>query len=140
MAPFHRRGSPGGPGCRVAVIEVMGNAPSGATSAASLLDAGSESSEIELLRTIASGLGVVWGQDELGWWAAVPATPISEFAGSHSKAEGIGGSYSLFRTDDNAVTFLVAEFRTREEAEQKASELARGGHKQFYFVKPTVRH
>jgi len=38
-----------------------------------LLDAGTEATELELLRTVASGLGVRWGHDDLGWWAAVPS-------------------------------------------------------------------
>jgi hypothetical protein len=36
-----------------------------------LLDAGTEASELELLRTVALGLGVRWGRDDLGWWATV---------------------------------------------------------------------
>jgi len=39
---------------------------------AHLLDAGTAASEIELLRTVAAGLGVHWGKDDLGWWAIVP--------------------------------------------------------------------
>ena len=39
---------------------------------ADLLDAGTDATEVELLRTIAEGLGVRWGHDDLGWWAAVP--------------------------------------------------------------------
>lgn len=87
-----------------------------------------------MLRTVASALGVTWGQDEMGWWAAVPAAPISQFALLHANTETAADSYALYRTDDNGVTFRVAEFRTREEAEQKASELAKGGHKQHYFI------
>lgn len=132
--PFHRLGGPGGAGCRVAVLAVTGKAPDGTMAKASLLDAGSGASEIELLRTVASGLGVTWGQDENGWWAAVPADPISQFVSLHANTETTPDSYALFRTDDNGVTFPVAEFRTREEAERKASELAQGGHKQHYFI------
>ena len=137
--PFHRRGGPGGPGCRVGVLAVKGKAADGTAADASLLDAGPGSNEIELLRTVAHGLGVTWGQDELGWWAAVPATPTSQFAASHSETENIAGNFALYRTDDNGVTFLVAEFHTREEAERRASELARGGHKQHYFVEQNIR-
>jgi hypothetical protein len=37
-----------------------------------LLDAGEHAPEVELLRTVAHLLGVRWGHDEFGWWAAVP--------------------------------------------------------------------
>ncbi len=47
--------------------------------------------------------------------------------------------YALFRTDDNGVTFLIAEFGTREEAERESSQLARGGHKQHYFIEPVAK-
>jgi len=70
--PYHRRGEPGGPGCRVAVIEIAIKGADGAPSPAVLLDAGEQAPEVELLRTVAQLLGVRWGQDELGWWAAVP--------------------------------------------------------------------
>jgi len=136
--PFHRIGSPGGPGCRVGVLAVKGKAADGTIAEASLLDAGPESNEIELLRTIAHGLGVRWGQDELGWWAAVPVNPTSQFAASHSETESIADNYALFRIDDNGVTFLVAKFRTREEAEQRLSELTQNVHKQHYFIEPVA--
>jgi len=136
--PFHRRGEPGGPGCRVAVLAVKAKAADGTAADASLLDAGPGSNEVELLRTVARGLGVIWGQDEHGWWAAVPATPTSQFAVSHSETESTADNYALFRTDDNGVTFLIAKFRTREEAEQRATEFARSAHKQHYFVEPVA--
>ena len=46
-------------------------APDGAEIAGHLLDAGKDATELELLRTVAQGLGVRWGHDEFGWWAAV---------------------------------------------------------------------
>jgi hypothetical protein len=58
---------------------------------------------------------------------------------THSDPEGAENRYALFRMDDNGVTFLIAEFGTREEAEHRASELARGGHKQHYFVEPVAK-
>lgn len=45
----------------------------GADTPGHLLDAGLEASELELLRTVANGLGVRWGRDDLGWWAVVAA-------------------------------------------------------------------
>lgn len=52
---------------------------------------------------------------------------------------GVPDRHALFRMDDNGVTFLIAEFATREEAERRAAELARGGHKQHYFVEPAAK-
>ena len=74
--PFFRSGVPGGPGAQVSILPLSGRA-SGSYKVieASLLDAGETATELELLRTAASGLGVVWGQDELGAWAVVPNEP-----------------------------------------------------------------
>jgi hypothetical protein len=33
-----------------------------------LLKAEDNASELEMLRSIASGLGVKWGKEDLGWW------------------------------------------------------------------------
>ena len=71
--PYHRQGEPGGKGCAVGVLPISLRAPDGSLIAAWLLDAGTEASELELLRTVAARLGVCWGHDDLGWWAAVPA-------------------------------------------------------------------
>lgn len=70
--PFHRHGRPGGPGCRVLTIPIKGVSPEGVEMDGSLFDAGTDATEIELLRTVAGTLGVNWGHDEFGWWAAVP--------------------------------------------------------------------
>jgi hypothetical protein len=128
--PFHRLGTPGGPGCRVTMIPVQGKAPDGAIIDGSLLDAGAEAPEIELLRTVASGLGVIWGHDEFGWWAAVPSSPTSKFAVASSSPT----RQSLFREDDNGARFLIDHFASLDEAERRAAELAHGGHKQHYFI------
>ena len=72
QGPYHRLGQPGGPGCAVGVLPVTGKAVDGETYQAELLDAGVTATEIELLRTVAARLGVRWGHDHLGWWAAVP--------------------------------------------------------------------
>jgi hypothetical protein len=69
---YHRLGEPGGPGCNVTALRITMNASSGQPTSGHLLDAGKEASELELLRTVATGLGVRWGKDDLGWWAAVP--------------------------------------------------------------------
>jgi hypothetical protein len=70
--PYHRLGEPGGPGCPVSSLPIKCKDPDGAPIAAHLLDAGTEASEVELLRTIAQGLGIRWGHDDLGRWAVVP--------------------------------------------------------------------
>ena len=70
--PFHRLGEPGGPGCPVSALPITLKAPDGSPVLARLLDAGKEATELELLRTVAQELGVRWGHDDLGWWAAVP--------------------------------------------------------------------
>jgi hypothetical protein len=57
----------------VAAIPIEGRQPDGTIISASLLDAGKDSTEVELLRTVCHGLGVRWGHDEFGWWAVVPS-------------------------------------------------------------------
>ena len=69
--PYHRLGGPGGPGCPVGALPVMFRGADGSTISAQLLDAGKQATELELLRTVAHGLGVQWGHDEIGWWAVV---------------------------------------------------------------------
>ena len=72
--PFHRTGEPGGPGCAVSALPITTMAADGSQFPAYLLDAG-QGTELELLRTIAKGMGVQWGHDEMGWWATVPRVP-----------------------------------------------------------------
>lgn len=71
QGPYHRLGEPGGPGCPVAALEIQFKKPDGTIGSGHLLDAGPNATELELLRTVAEGLGVKWGHDELGWWAVV---------------------------------------------------------------------
>jgi hypothetical protein len=70
--PYHRLGEPGGPGAEVASLPVQSTGPDGAAVPATLLAAQGDASEVELLRTICHALGVRWGHDDFGWWAAVP--------------------------------------------------------------------
>ena len=72
QGPYHRRGEPGGPGAEVVALSVEAPGPGGTPVPADLLDAQGEATEVELLRTICHTLGVRWGHDEFGWWAAVP--------------------------------------------------------------------
>jgi len=131
--PYHRKGAPGGPGCRVAAIPFRGKA-SGTDQIieGSLVDGGPEASEVEMLRTVAHCLGVVWGQDDLGWWAMVPNEIRSPFDTPSAPEPDL--LYALYREDDNGGRFLIDRFPTREQADAKASELGVGGHKQYYFV------
>ncbi|RYD29616.1 MAG: hypothetical protein EOP86_21405 [Verrucomicrobiaceae bacterium] len=67
--------------------------------------------------------------------------PVSGFTYS---GEGQGqrqeykSGHALFREDDNGARFLIAVFDSREKAEQRAAELAHGGHKQHYFTEPVA--
>lgn len=70
--PYHRQGEPGGPGCQVTGMDIALRGAGDSPIPAVLLDAGDTAPEIELLRTVAHLLGVRWGHDEFGWWAAVP--------------------------------------------------------------------
>ena len=70
---YHRLGEPGGPGCQVTALQITGKGLDGLPYPAHLLDAGLAATELELLRTVAQGLGIRWGHDDLGWWAVVPA-------------------------------------------------------------------
>ena len=54
------------------MLPIQGRGPDGVVVEAELLDAGAEATEVELLRTVCAGLGVTWGQDDIGWWAVVP--------------------------------------------------------------------
>ncbi len=146
---YHRLGAPGGPACRVVTLPVQGRGSDGTFMDAALLDAGTEASEVELLRAVAHGLGVQWGHDEFGWWAAVPATPASHFSSAGTgttdaeetppPSDSASAPHALFREDDNGARFLIAHFPTRALAEQRAQDLAHGGHKQHYFVEPVAQ-
>ncbi len=74
----HRKGVPGGPCCKssfttITVTKIVDEESSKKVEIeAHLLNAEEGATEVELLRTIARGLGVNWGKDELGWWATVP--------------------------------------------------------------------
>jgi hypothetical protein len=70
--PYNRTGEPGGPGCNVGALPIKVKGPGGSPMPARLLDAGTEATEVELLRTIVQAFGIRWGHDDLGWWAVVP--------------------------------------------------------------------
>ena len=129
--PFHRRGAPGGPRVEVSILPISGRASgSDQVIEASLLDAGETVTELELLRTVASGLGLVWGRDDFGACAVVPNEPTSAFATAPEPASE--RPHALYREDDDDARFRIARYATQAEA--KAAELTRGGHKHGYFV------
>ncbi|MBK8090841.1 MAG: SPOR domain-containing protein [Verrucomicrobiaceae bacterium] len=64
----------------------------------------------------------------------VPNEPRSAFAAPSASEPAL--PHALYREDDNGARFLIARFATQAAAEAKAAELARGGHKQAYFVEP----
>ncbi len=104
-APLFRSGASGGPDAQVSILPITGRA-SGTDRMikASLLDAGETATELELLRTVASGLGVVWGQDDLGVWTVVPNEPSSAFATAQEPE--IELPHALYREDDNSSQFF----------------------------------
>lgn len=76
--PFHRKGQSTDPGARCAALEIQAKLPDGSIIPARLLDAGTDATEVELLRTVARRLGVKWGRDDLGWWAVLFQTKSQE--------------------------------------------------------------
>ena len=59
--------------------------------------------------------------------------PLSQFS-QESQTNLRVFTHALFREDDNGARFLIGCFYSREAAQEKAAELAKGGHKQYYFV------
>jgi hypothetical protein len=49
-------------------------------------------------------------------------------------------TWQLWRQDDNGIRFVVGDFATRELAESKMAELARGRHKQIYWISEAREH
>lgn len=68
---YHRTGEPGGSGCKLSALSIQIKDDNGELQNGQLLCAEKEATELELLRTVAQRLGVKWGHDDLGWWAAV---------------------------------------------------------------------
>ena len=121
FGPYHRKGQPGGPGCAVAILPISVKAPDGTTLQGELLDGGPESTELELLRAIASRLGVHWGNDEFGWWAIVRGTGFP--------------SWAAWRQDDSGNRFLMEANLTEERARAIVAEFEAKGHKQTYWCR-----
>jgi len=118
---YHRLGEPGGPGCPVGILPVTAKNEKGELLPVELLNAGENSTEIELLRTVASRLGVRWGQDHLGWWAAV-------------QGHGFPG-WAVWRQDDSGSRFLIEANLTETQARSMVAEFEARGHKQTYWCR-----
>jgi hypothetical protein len=118
--PYHRKGEPGGPSCPVAVLPIGFKSQTGEAKTGFLLDAGTDSSEIELLRTVVSRLGYRWGHDEFGWWAVLQ---VDSFP-----------SWSVWRQDDNGNRFLVHANLSEPEAKRQVEQFESLGHKQCYWA------
>lgn len=117
--PFHRKGQPDGPGCPVGVLPISAKGPDGQMLQAELLDAGKDSTELEMLRTIASRLGVRWGHDDVGWWAVVRDSGFPTWA--------------VWRQDDSGNRYLIEANLTEEHAKALVADFESKGHKQTYW-------
>lgn len=119
LAPYHRLGEPGGPGCVVGTLPISINGPDGSPIEATLLDGGPESTEVELLRTVLLRFGVRWGHDDFGWWAVAPGRGFP--------------SHAVWRQDESGNRFLVEANLTKRQAEAMVKEYEENGHKQTYW-------
>ncbi len=117
---YHRSGEPGGPGCKVGILDIDFRGPDGKAKSGELLDGGKNATELELLRTVAARLGVKWGNDDLGWWAVVEKSKIN--------------NWSVWRQDDNGNEFMIETGLTEESANNMARDMEATGHKQTYWV------
>ena len=116
---YHRLGQPGGPGCPLAVLPITISGPDGSPVPSTLLDGGTESTEIELLRTIASRFGVKWGHDDFGWWAVARTRDFP--------------SWAVWRQDDSGSKFLIEANLSEAQAQAMVKDFEAKGHKQTYW-------
>ena len=119
-ASYHRMGEPGGPGCPLAVLPIEVLDHQGGQVAAQLLCADEKASELEMLRTVASRLGVRWGHDDFGWWAAVKERQFPTWA--------------VWRQDDHGNLHLMQANLIEKEARDLVADYEARGHKQTYFA------
>lgn len=117
---YHRLGEPGGRGCSVSILDVEFSNQNSKRIPGELLDGGPESTELELLRTVASRLGVKWGHDEFGWWAALEKSKVSD--------------WTVWRQDDNGRKFIVETDLSETDAGLLVAELEASAHKQTYWA------
>lgn len=125
--PFNRRGGPGGPASPVVCIPVVRRRHDGTREERILVD-GQHGGEIELLRAIVANLGVVWGGDDLGWWAAVPNGPMAFELERPSEQ-----TWAVWRQDDNGNAFRISGGHSAADAERICAEFEARGHKQHYW-------
>jgi len=119
QARYHRTGETSCAGCNVGVLPVEVTGRDGSRIVSDLLDAGKAPTELQLLRTVAFGLGVRWGHDDLGWWALVRGHDFP--------------SWAVWRQDDSGGVFLVAANLLEAQARSIVSEFESKGHKQTYW-------
>ena len=119
--PYHRLGEPGGPPCALGVLDITAKDRSGATFTAQLLDAGKNSTEVEMLRTIVSRFGIQWGHDEFGWWAVQRGRDFP--------------SWAVWHQDDSGNSSMVAVNLTESQAKAQVTHFESLGHKQTYYCK-----
>lgn len=118
---IHERvGEPGGPGCEVTHLEITFRDANGHEVDGELMDAGSDTTELALLRTVANRLGVAWGRDGSGWWAAVQKDKITD--------------WTVWRQDDNGRKFIVETNLNELDAHLLVAELEAVAHKQTYWA------
>jgi hypothetical protein len=119
--PYHRTGGPGGEGDRLSVLPIQVKSPDGSIFEAQLLDAGVDSTEVGLLRTLVEKMGIKWGHDEFGWWAVAPGSGFP--------------TWSVLRQDDTGNEFLVKTNLHQSEARDLVAEMESRGHKQIYWCR-----
>lgn len=120
QSKYHRIGEPGGPGCPVGILDVEFTGPTADRIPGELLDGGKDSTELELLRTVASRLGVKWGQDEFGWCAALEKSKVTD--------------WTVWRQDDNGQKYVVEANLNETDASLLVAELEASAHKQTYWA------
>jgi hypothetical protein len=118
--PYHRTGEPGGPACPLGVLPIQFKDQNGELRSGTLVAAPEAATELEMLRNIASRLGIIWGHDQLGWWAAVPDIQFP--------------CWSVWRQDDNGNKFLMNFNMSEAQAKQMVSHYESLGHKQCYWA------
>jgi hypothetical protein len=126
--PYHRRGGPGGPASRLECLPVVRRLPNGAHEEAILVDA-QDGGELEMLRAVVASLGIAWGGDDIGWWAAVPSGSMTFALPSHGH-----NTWAVWRQDDNGNAFQISGGHSAAEAERICAEFEARGHKQHYWM------
>src|SRR5689334_3051682 len=118
--PYFRQGQPGGPPCRISWMEVLGRPSNGTAEEIFFVNAQDGATEVELLRAIVARLGIRWGCDTLGWWAASPVHGLGLRLSREDEVRT--RPWAVWRQDDNGNRFLVSEGHSQAEAERIVAE------------------